>query len=133
MNTVTLKFSASEQSVGLVIDKANELLRKNHCPEDTRRNIDVILDEICGNVACYAFPDETGSFSVCMHVEDRFSEFTVIDGGIPFNPLEVTGTINSEEPSVGGVGLIIARDLSDSIDYQYLDNENRLHFIKTWE
>jgi len=129
----TLRLKATGESVEIVLDKTNEILSNSGCPDEVRRNIDVAVEEICGNIVAYAYPDGAGDFSVCISVGGNKSEFVFIDRGIAFNPLESNLNVEPINLDFGGVGIILAKELTDSMDYEYINSENRLHFIKAWE
>lgn len=127
-----LNLKATFESIEIILDKADELLANYKCPEDVRRSIDVVIDEVCNNIASYAYSGETGHFLVNMSIGDKFAEFTICDNGMAFNPLEEERDIIPENLDNGGAGIVLAKELTDSIDYKRVGNENQLHFIKTW-
>ena len=82
---------------------------------------------------------ESGEVSVaCRTVAapDRTEvSFAFSDRGAPFNPLEreppdVTLPLEEREP--GGLGILIARKLIDTISYSRENGANRLEFTKSW-
>ena len=53
--------------------------------------------------------------------------FTVIDSGSPFDPTaipDVDPTLPVEERPIGGLGIFMMRQLTDSINYKRLDEHN---------
>lgn len=84
----------------------------------------LVLEELVVNVMHYAYPDGAGELELCCFLEKHRaqSRFCVRlrDWGRPFNPL--TGkTPNTElaveDRPVGGLGIFLARQMTDSIGY----------------
>ena len=60
-------------------------------------------------------------------------KFVIIDSGIVFDPTEAAQadtTLSAEERPVGGLGLLLVRELMDSINYERIDGQNTLTLIK---
>ena len=58
---------------------------------------------------------------------------SMIDGGIPFNPLEKADpdiTLSAEERKIGGLGIFITKKTMDNVTYVYENNKNILTMIK---
>lgn len=123
---------AEENSVSDVIDRTNKTLRSCECPEDVRREIDVIIDEICSNIVQYAYPDGAGEISVGISAGENYVRLRFGDRGIPFNPLS-TAVPDTDEIEVGGIGVFLVRELADCVDYSYSEGENIISVLKIWE
>ena len=85
-----LTVDAAVENIEVVTDFVNEELEKLDCPVKARRQIDVAIDELFGNIARYAYSPDVGKATVRFSVEEDPLEVTItfIDNGIPFNPLE---------------------------------------------
>ncbi len=90
----------------------------------------VIIDELLGNIVHYAYPNKEGNVTFRFEaVSDDEVQLTFIDTGIPFNPLEKEApdiTASAEEREIGGLGVFMAKKLSDSIEYRYENEQNIL-------
>lgn len=93
------------------------------------------LEEVVVNVMNYAYP-EGGHGNVCVQADSNLKEvrFMVIDSGVPFDPtsvLEADTTLDAENRPIGGLGVHLARKLTDSISYSRRDGQNVLTLTKS--
>ena len=93
------------------------------------------VEEAVVNVMEYAYPaGMTGKVNVCATSDGHRLKFIITDTGIPFNPTEVSAadtTLSAEERPVGGLGILLVRNLMDSINYERIDGKNILTLSKT--
>jgi anti-sigma regulatory factor (Ser/Thr protein kinase) len=95
-----------------------------------RYNIELIFEEIVGNILRYGAPHGRElHVSAQVHRDGEKIIMTVEDDGIPFDPCSGT---DSAQPKTthdrdGGFGLVIVRRAANSMHYQRTDQErNRL-------
>lgn len=94
-------------------------------------NIDLALEEAVSNVINYAYGEQTGC-PVTLYVsgEEDVIVFTLVDEGVPFNPLEsapeVDVTLSAEEREIGGLGIFLIQNIMQSVEYRREDNRNVL-------
>ena len=97
------------------------------------RNIKLAVEEAVVNVMDYAYPVGTeGDITVRVMYNDKKLKFVIIDSGIAFDPTEAAKadtTLSVEERPIGGLGLLLVRELMDSINYERIDNKNHLTLI----
>ena len=103
-------------------------------PEARHINIELAMEEILVNIGAYAYDDEGEVEVTC---RDSGEEFVVriIDYGKRFNPLEYAEpdlTADIEERAVGGLGVFLARRMTDAVEYRREGEKNilELHFRK---
>lgn len=116
-----------------VLEGVNGLLERNGCPESVRRETDVIVDEICTNIADYAYPEGSGRCTAEASAGENYLRLRFTDGGVPFNPLEKEPSDVSGPPTVGGLVIHLVRQLSDGISYAREDGSNCLTVWKLWK
>lgn len=115
-----------------VTDYVNSSLGRYGCPDRTMMQIDIIIDELFGNIAYYAYPEEPGDVTVRVEViqgETPAAVITFKDYGIPYNPLEREDpdtTLSSKEREIGGLGIFIVKNSVDDISYEYAEGRNIL-------
>lgn len=126
------RLKAESGSPEEAIEHINSKLAAIGCPEDTRRNIDVVIDEICTNIVEYAFPDGNGEYSISCWYGENFIKIRIFDKGIPFNPLETEEPDITGEPQIGGLGIHLVRSIMDVVEYSYEDGTNKLTLAKIW-
>lgn len=102
--------------------------------ETLRMQLQLVLEEVVVNVISYAYP---GQADKDIFVEIGWNggsmEITVIDSGIPFNPLEKEDpdlTLSVEERPIGGLGIFLVKQLMTDVHYIRQDGKNILTMIK---
>ena len=130
-----LTVDAAVENIEVVTDFVNEELEKLDCPLKARRQIDVAIDELFGNIARYAYSPDVGKATVRFSVEENPLEVTItfIDNGIPFNPLEKSNpdtSLSAEERPIGGLGIFLVKKSMDMVEYEYKNGQNILKIKK---
>lgn len=100
-----------------------------------QNQLDIAIDELVSNVARYAYGDGTGSVTVKTENDAEGLTVTIIDSGIPYNPLEKPDpdiTLSADERGIGGYGIFIVKKTMDKIDYEYTDGKNILTIRKNF-
>jgi len=130
-----LTVDAAVENIEVVTDFVNEELEKLDCPVKARRQIDVAIDELFGNIARYAYSPDVGKATVRFSVEENPLEVTItfIDNGVPFNPLEKSNPdthLSAEERPIGGLGIFLVKKSMDLVEYEYKNGQNILKIKK---
>lgn len=130
-----LTVNAAVENIEVVTDFVNEELEKLDCPVKARRQIDIAIDELFGNIARYAYSPDVGKATVRFSVEENPLEVTItfIDNGIPFNPLEKSNPdthLSAEERPIGGLGIFLVKKSMDMVEYEYKNGQNILKIKK---
>ena len=125
MNSISLK------------PKLNELYTLNEfilteLPEENLQ-VNLIVEEIFVNIVSYSKAE-----FVTVNVEYNSPTLTIefIDNGEEFNILLQENPElpdNIDDAKIGGLGILLAKELSDEIDYHYVNGENHLKIIKNVE
>lgn len=97
--------------------------------------IRLALEEVVTNVILYAYPSQSGQdLSIDVTYQDRKLQITVIDTGIPFNPMEIEDpdlTLPIDKRPIGGLGIFIAKKLMSEVHYYRTDGKNILTMVKS--
>ncbi len=128
-----LKVPASDDRLYEVQDFVNAELEANDCPMATQLLIEISLEELFVNISHYAYPEGNGWAEIHVGVEDGVMELTLIDGGIPFDPLakpDPDVTLLAEERQIGGLGIYMVKKKMDAMEYQRKDDKNILTIRK---
>jgi len=116
------------------LDRLNELVAEfgseHGFTVEEEYAIYLCLEELFSNVVNYAWP-EGGEHQVDVRlmVDDESLKIQIEDDGIPFNPTEFPEPDMNKpvhERQVGGLGIHLVRQNTDSIWYQRQDNKNVL-------
>lgn len=106
------------------------LVQDGFFPEDKLFNLDLALEEAVVNVMNYAYPDqEDMPVDITARRDGNRLTFVVEDGGIPFDPTKREDpdiTLSAEDRPVGGLGILLVRQLMDNVSYERTDGKNRL-------
>lgn len=91
-------------------------------------------EEIIVNIIRYAYPEQTDGY-IGVGITDLDGELRIViwDGGRAFNPLEKELPDTSfilEARDIGGLGILLMKQMMDKVSYIYADGENRLLMIK---
>ena len=119
-----LTIGATLENIPQVTAFIDEHLEAVDCPMKAQMQIDIVIDELFGNIARYAYGDGTGDATVQFEFDGptRTASVTFVDGGIPFNPLQKPDpdvTLSAEERSVGGLGIFMVKKTMDRVKYSH--------------
>lgn len=103
-------------------------------PEETISKITLALEEILVNIQKYAYIDKTQhEISIALSAGDNNFSVKIADDGKPFNPLEI-GQPDIAAPidarKEGGLGIFLARNIMDVMEYRRENNRNILYLKK---
>ena len=130
-----LNIEATPENIDTVIAFVDEQLEEYGCGMKAQMAIDVAVDELCANIAHYAYSPETGYATVRVDViKDPLSvEITFIDNGVPYDPLaniDPDTSLSVEDRPIGGMGIFIVKKSMDLVNYEYKDGKNILTIKK---
>ncbi len=122
-------------SITTVTEFVNSRLDEMDGSPHASMQLSIIIDELMGNIINYGYPDVPGSVTVLFRqTSETEVELTLMDHGIPYNPLEREDpdiTASAEERSIGGLGIFMAKKFSDELIYRHEDGKNILTVRKT--
>lgn len=123
------------ENMNTVTAFVDDFLDQIACPMKSRIQINIVIDEIFGNICHYAYKDSVGAVTVRVESGNTpkavFLTFT--DNGIAYNPLETEDpdiTLSSEERKIGGLGIYLVKKNMDEMKYEYVNQQNRLWMEK---
>lgn len=126
---IAAELASLEPIQNLVRDQAQAL----GLPEESHLKLEFVTEELVVNVFSYAYPDQPGDIEVeCLLAQDppRFC-VKIRDWGGAFNPLDQDAPniqLSCEEREVGGLGIFLIGEMTDSLSYQHIDGANELTF-----
>ena len=129
-------FEAVRMKLGELWSQITALLDELGCPEKTKTQINIAIDELYGNIASYAYGEGSGEVTVAVDYDSDAGAVSISfqDEGKPFNPLESGDpdvTLSARERKVGGLGIFLVRKSMDDVRYEYRDGKNILTIRKT--
>ena len=106
------------------------------CPERTRAQLDVAVEEIFVNIARYAYPPEQpGWVRVGCQVDPDPLRVSIVftDRGVPFDPLakrDADITLSADDRPIGGLGILMVKRFMTRMTYAYEEGQNVLTLVK---
>ena len=96
--------------------------------------INICLDELFTNIVSYGYDDnQEHMIKFTLKGDNEFVIINIEDDGIPFNPLEKIDPDfpdNVENAKIGGLGILIIRELMDNVSYERRSGKNELTMRK---
>ena len=125
----TLKVDAKVNNLNKVLSFINDVLSAYGCSVRDTMQINVAVEELFVNISLYAYPSGSGSATISISVLDdpKTAEITLIDSGVPFDPLEKEEpdiSLNAKEREIGGLGIYMVRKTMDELTYENVDGCN---------
>ncbi|MEO1260360.1 MAG: ATP-binding protein [Bacteroidota bacterium] len=112
----------------------NHFARQNGFPDEVRRKINLVIDELLNNIINYAFGDRNQHLIQVQFVyKDPDLILEVTDDGVPFDLLSrpvVDVHQPIEEREVGGLGIHLIRQIMDDLQYVRAHQKNTTTLIK---
>ena len=98
--------------------------------------INLALEELVVNVINYAWnPGEDADFTVSSDFNDGKIRFVITDGGKPFDPTaevaEADTSLSAEDRPIGGLGVYLAKNIMDKMEYKRENDKNILTVEKS--
>jgi len=96
-------------------------------------DLQLAADEIFTNIASYAYGAEGGSVSIEVIRDATTVIITFTDSGMPFNPENLPPpdiSLDLSDRKIGGLGIYLARQLTDRLTYRRDDGKNILTIKK---
>lgn len=113
----------------------NEFAEQQNLPSDAVFQIQLSLEELFTNVVYYAHDDDLEhDVEIIFQKQGSTVTIAISDDGQPFNPLEdapepdIDATL--EERRIGGIGVVLAKELMTELRYERDDGHNRMIMIK---
>jgi anti-sigma regulatory factor (Ser/Thr protein kinase) len=127
------KYNSDIQDIPGIRNDLLEVSKQWKIPGSELRQISLIIEELFSNIVRFAYEDQkTHPIEVRLLKGVGEIVLTIIDDGIPFNPLEYQPTPASDPAASeeGGMGLVLVQTFSDAIRYYRKENKNHLEITK---
>ena len=135
--TGTLTIPAELDNLEKVLDFIHEELARRLCPISAQNQLDIAMEELYVNICNYAYGDGTGDCRVDYVYNTNPNSITVslADWGAPFDPLrkeDPEKPSSIQEAKIGGLGIFLAKNLTEDITYLRDGDMNVISFRKSW-
>lgn len=97
-------------------------------------SLNLAIEETVVNIMKYAYPEGTvGTIELRADIDGDNLSFTISDSGAPFDPTQASEpdiTLDAEHRSIGGLGIMLTRNIMDTMEYHHADGCNILTLNK---
>ena len=98
------------------------------------RKLRLAVEEAVVNVIDYAYPlGSEGDITIHVMSDGHSIRFKIIDAGVAFDPTakeKADTTLSIDDRQIGGLGILLVRELMDTINYEREEGQNILTLIK---
>jgi serine phosphatase RsbU (regulator of sigma subunit)/anti-sigma regulatory factor (Ser/Thr protein kinase) len=112
----------------------NAFSEQNKISTSVRRKMNLVFDELLNNIISYAYSDDDEhDIEIGLKLLENRLMVSIVDDGIPFNPLNVDSPdigLSLGERKVGGLGIHLVRKVIDKVSYQRRIDKNMVTFVK---
>ena len=123
-----LKLPADTKKLRNMIDFLKSDMNEHNVPEKKQFQLTMAAEEIFANISSYAY-QEDGMVEITTFVQDGTYYVRFVDSGKKYNPLQHEDpdiTAELKDRPIGGLGIFLAKKLSDKISYSYENEHNIL-------
>jgi PAS domain S-box-containing protein len=129
-----VKIKNQLEELSRVEEQFESFCEEYQIPDAARQKVSVVIDELLNNVVSYAFPDgEEHIIDLRFDLTGNRLVITIHDDGIPFNPFELDPpdiSLSLDERSVGGLGILLVREMMDEYLYSRQIGKNVVRLVK---
>ena len=134
MLTETLVIKNNVQEVARFSTFIKSATEKLGIEKSLARQLRLAVEEAVVNVIDYAYPaGKEGDITIKIMSDGHTLRFQIIDAGVLFDPTmkeKADTTLSVEDRQIGGLGILLVRELMDSINYERIEGTNVLTLIK---
>ena len=135
--TETLTLTNDVREVAKLSDFMKSVAKQLQLEPSLARQLRLAVEEAVVNVMDYAYPaGTTGEVTVKVMSDGHMLKVMIVDNGVPFDPTvtqKADTTLSAEERQIGGLGILLVRELMDVINYERTDGQNVLTLAKAIE
>jgi anti-sigma regulatory factor (Ser/Thr protein kinase) len=130
------KFKKAITSLDDVFDFVGEYMDSHSVDAAVTYSINLAIEEFFTNMVKYS-PENNDDISVSIAKDKNKLTVRMVDSGVEPFDVTKTGEVNTLKPlkerKPGGLGIHIAKQMVDSIEYEYVDRQSRITFTKILE
>ena len=132
--TETLLIKNNVHEVSKFSTFIKSVMDKLNIEKTLARQLRLAIEEAVVNVIDYAYPaGQEGDIEVRIMSDGKTLKTVLIDSGVAFDPTakeKADTSLSADDRQIGGLGILLVRELMDSINYERIDGQNILTLIK---
>ena len=113
------------------------VMEKLNIEKSLAQKLRLAVEEAVVNVIEYAYPaGQTGEIEVKIMSDGKSLKTVITDSGVAFDPTKKSKadtSLSAEDRQIGGLGILLVRELMDSINYERIEGKNVLTLGKKIE
>ena len=133
--TRTMTLTNAIREIKRVNAFSKEVAEQLHLDSKQAGQLQLAVEEAVVNVIEYAYPaGSEGQIDIQAQSDGKTLRVQITDNGVPFDPTtkeKADVTLSAEERQLGGLGILLVREMMDSINYERMDGKNVLTLVKT--
>ena len=130
----TLVIKNDVKEVSKFSDFMKSVLEKLDIEKSLGRRLRLAVEEAVVNVIDYAYPTgQEGDIEVRVVSDGVTLKTIIIDSGVAFDPTmkeKTDTTLSVEDRQIGGLGILLVREIMDTINYERTEGRNILTLTK---
>ena len=134
VQTLRVTVPSRLEEIGSVNDVFHEFSVEHGLPDDIRRGVKIVFDDLLNNVISYAYKDdEEHTIEVRVELSADRLVVHITDDGHAFNPFARAAPdteLDLEDREIGGLGIHIVENLMDVVSYIRQDDQNVVVLVK---
>ncbi len=118
-----------------LVEQVGKFLAEQGVPAETVMTVSLCLEELLINTILYGYSDDE-THEICIDINLLNGELIIeiVDDAVPFDPTQDVPTpdvvASVEERRIGGLGVYLVKNLTDSMQYTRQRHQNRLTLRK---
>ncbi len=120
---------ATEDSLCKLSDEIGMVLEKLDITEYVSGKIEVVLEEVLTNIIYHGYgmgSSDKNKISISLNDENDRIVIEIRDNGKEYGSILNKKALPMHAPQIGGVGILVIKELSDSLEYSRIDTTNIL-------
>ena len=111
-----------------------DIMKKVNISQTVMAQLKLALEETVVNVISYAYPAGVkGDITTEVKYDGKKITFVITDEGVAFDPTQaakVDTSLSAADRPIGGLGILLVRELMDTVNYERNDGKNVLTLKK---
>ena len=128
-------FKGNKEELANMLSFIRDFCTRHNFPEEFKNQLMVVGDEILSNIINHGYENNGGTVFMRLFYNEDKQEFvfTIIDRAPEFNQLSVEDSPiqgDAKKQKIGGLGILIVKNIMSDSSYQRINNKNVLIFKK---
>jgi len=116
-----------------ILDGIAILLEEQGFPFELISDVQLATDEAVTNAILHGYDGKEGEVRVIAEADDQEVTVIVEDHAPAFDPVSFVSrdvSLDGDDRPIGGLGLILIRNVMDEVRYDYMDGKNIMTMVK---